>query len=63
MTRSACEFIAPLTFQSLSQNYVVTDMFEEPKSWDIEHISLAQKADLFVIVPATANIIGKLQAV
>ncbi|OPJ56903.1 bifunctional phosphopantothenoylcysteine decarboxylase/phosphopantothenate--cysteine ligase CoaBC [Alkalithermobacter paradoxus] len=60
MTKSAAEFVAPLTFQSLSQNYVVVDMFEEPKTWDIEHISLAQKADLFLIAPATANIIGKI---
>lgn len=60
MTESATRFITPLSFQSLSQNYVVSDMFAEPKSYDIEHISLAQKADLFLIAPATANIIGKL---
>ena len=60
MTKSAAEFVTPLTFQSLSQNYVTLDMFEEPKTWDIEHISLAQKADLFLIAPATANIIGKV---
>ncbi|WP_053956939.1 bifunctional phosphopantothenoylcysteine decarboxylase/phosphopantothenate--cysteine ligase CoaBC [Inediibacterium massiliense] len=60
MTESAQEFINPLTFQSLSQNYVITDMFKEPKTWEVEHISLAKKADLFVIVPATANAIGKI---
>ncbi|KNF08736.1 putative coenzyme A biosynthesis bifunctional protein CoaBC [Gottschalkia purinilytica] len=60
MTNSATKFVTPLTFQSLSQNYVVTDMFEEPKTWDIEHISLASKADLFLVAPATANIIGKV---
>lgn len=60
MTKSAKEFVNPLSFQSLSQNYVITDMFEEPKTWDVEHISLAQKADLFLIAPATANIIGKI---
>ncbi|NLY43584.1 MAG: bifunctional phosphopantothenoylcysteine decarboxylase/phosphopantothenate--cysteine ligase CoaBC [Clostridiaceae bacterium] len=60
MTRSACEFITPLTFQSLSQQYVVHDMFEEPRSWEIQHVSLAQKGDVFVIAPATANIIGKV---
>ncbi len=60
MTESATKFVTPLSFQSLSQNYVVSDMFGEPKSFDIEHISLAEKADLFVIAPATANIIGKL---
>ncbi|SHJ58048.1 bifunctional phosphopantothenoylcysteine decarboxylase/phosphopantothenate--cysteine ligase CoaBC [Tepidibacter formicigenes] len=60
MTKSAVEFVTPLTFQSLSQNFVVADMFEEPKTWDVEHISLAQWADLFLIAPATANIIGKI---
>ncbi len=60
MTKSACEFLRPLTFQSLSQNHVIQDMFQEPKTWDIEHISLAKKADLFAVVPATANIIGKV---
>ncbi|MEF9990913.1 MAG: bifunctional phosphopantothenoylcysteine decarboxylase/phosphopantothenate--cysteine ligase CoaBC [Romboutsia sp.] len=60
MTSSATEFVTPLTFQSLSQNYVVSDMFEEPKTWDVEHISLAKKADVFLIAPATANVIGKI---
>lgn len=60
MTKSAAEFVTPLTFQSLSQNYVVSDMFEEPKTWDVEHISLAKKADVFLIAPATANVIGKM---
>lgn len=60
MTESAREFVTPLSFQSLSQNIVVYDMFEEPKAWEIQHISLAQKADLMLIVPATANIIGKV---
>ncbi|WP_040211635.1 bifunctional phosphopantothenoylcysteine decarboxylase/phosphopantothenate--cysteine ligase CoaBC [Clostridium polynesiense] len=60
MTKAACEFVTPLSFQSLSQNMVITDMFEEPKAWEIQHISLAQKADLILVVPATANIIGKV---
>ncbi|MTI67602.1 MAG: bifunctional phosphopantothenoylcysteine decarboxylase/phosphopantothenate--cysteine ligase CoaBC [Firmicutes bacterium] len=60
MTKSATKFVTPLTFQSLSQNFVTVDMFDEPKKWEVEHISLAQKADLFLIVPATANIIGKV---
>ncbi|MEG0296083.1 MAG: bifunctional phosphopantothenoylcysteine decarboxylase/phosphopantothenate--cysteine ligase CoaBC [Clostridium sp.] len=60
MTDSATKFVTPLTFQSLSQNMVTTDMFSEPKAWEVRHISLAQKADLFVVVPATANIIGKV---
>lgn len=60
MTQSATEFVAPLTFQTLSQNLVYTDMFEKPVKWDIEHISLAQKADLFLLAPATANIMAKM---
>ena len=58
MTKSATEFVTPLSFQSLSQNMVITDMFAEPKAWEIQHISLAKKADLMLIVPATANIIA-----
>ncbi len=60
MTKHSTEFVAPLTFQSLSQNYVVTDMFEDPKTWDVEHIALAKRADLFLIAPATANVVGKI---
>lgn len=60
MTKSACEFVTPLSFQSLSQNMVIKDMFDEPKAWEIQHISLAKKADLMLIVPATANVIGKV---
>ena len=60
MTAHAEKFVTPLTFRSLSHRPVITDMFEEPKRWDVRHISLAQKAELFVIAPATANIIGKL---
>ena len=60
MTEHAAEFVTPLTFQSLSYNAVIVDMFEEPKVWEIQHISLAKKADLILVVPATANIIGKV---
>lgn len=60
MTESAKEFVTPLSFQSLSQNIVNSDMFAEPRAWEIQHISLAQKADLILVVPATANIIGKV---
>jgi phosphopantothenoylcysteine decarboxylase / phosphopantothenate---cysteine ligase len=60
MTKSATEFVNPLSFQSISQNMVITDMFAEPKAWEIQHISLAKKADLVLVVPATANIIGKI---
>lgn len=60
MTKSACEFVTPLSFQSLSQNMVTVDMFTEPKAWEIQHISLAKKADLLLIAPASANVIGKV---
>lgn len=60
MTKSAKEFVSPLTFQTLSQNIVVSDMFEEPKAFEIQHISLAKKADILLVAPATANIIGKV---
>lgn len=62
MTKSAVEFVNPLSFQTLSQNIVNCDMFDEPKAWEIKHISLAKKADLMLIVPATANIIGKVSS-
>jgi phosphopantothenoylcysteine decarboxylase/phosphopantothenate--cysteine ligase len=60
MTEGATKFVTPLTFQTLSLNPVYTDMFGEPKNYDVEHISLAERADLFVIAPATANTIGKI---
>ena len=60
MTKHAAEFVSALTFQSLSQNSVAVDMFDQVENWDIEHISLAKKADVFLIAPATANIIGKI---
>jgi len=62
MTKSACEFVKPLTFQVISQNLVITDMFEEPDSFDVEHVALADKADVFLVAPATANIIAKIAA-
>ena len=60
MTSAAAKFITPLTFQTLTKNKVYTDMFEEITYDDVRHISLAQKADLIAIAPATANIIGKI---
>jgi phosphopantothenoylcysteine decarboxylase/phosphopantothenate--cysteine ligase len=62
MTAHAKAFVSPLTFQSLSQNYVVEDMFEAPRTWDVEHIALAKLADLYVVAPATANILAKMAA-
>ena len=60
MTKNACEFITPLTLETLSGNKAITDMFDRPDHIEVKHISLASKADLFLIVPATANIIGKV---
>lgn len=60
MTKSAAEFITPLTLQTLSQNQVYTDMFVPTDIYDMAHIALAEFADVFVIAPATANIIGKI---
>jgi len=60
MTKSAAEFITPLTMQTLSQNQVYTDMFIPTDKYDMAHIALAEFADAFVIAPATANVIGKI---
>lgn len=58
-TEHSCKFVAPLSFQSISGRPVVVDMFKEPAFWEIQHISLARKADVFLVAPATANFIGK----
>ena len=60
MTKNATEFVAPLTFETLSANPVVTDTFNRPERWEVEHVALAKKADVFVIAPATANILAKM---
>ena len=60
MTKSATEFVGPLTFQTLSGNSVTTDIFTLFASSEIGHVALASRADLLVIAPATANIIGKI---
>lgn len=60
MTKNACEFVAPLTFETLSNHPVVTDTFARPEKWEVEHVALAKRADVFVIAPATANIMAKL---
>ena len=60
MTRNATEFVAPLTFQTLSANQVVTDTFQAPEYWNVEHVALAKLAEVFVIAPATANILAKM---
>lgn len=60
MTKAATEFVTPLTFQTLSGNPVSTELFSLYQEKEIGHISLADRADVVVIAPATANIIGKL---
>lgn len=60
MTEGATKFVTPLTFRQLSGNPVSVGMFDEPKQWSVEHIALATRADLFLIAPATANVIGKI---
>lgn len=60
MTKNATEFITPLTLETLSNNKVIVDMFDRADYMDVKHISLARKANLFLVVPATANIIGKI---
>lgn len=62
MTQEAQELIRPVVFQSLSGNRVYCGMFDDRGSWEIEHIALAEKADLILIAPATANIIGKISS-
>ena len=60
LTPAACQFVSPLTFQTLTRNPAHCEQFGDDVNWRPEHIDLAQKADLFVIAPATANIIAKL---
>ncbi|MDD5347008.1 MAG: flavoprotein [Candidatus Omnitrophica bacterium] len=62
MTKEAEEFIRPALFANLSGNKVLTGMFSDPGAWDIEHVSLADRAGVVLIAPATANIIAKLAA-
>ena len=60
MTPHATEFVTPLTFQTLSKNPVEVELFGREGIWMPSHISLAQRADVFVIAPCTANVIGKV---
>lgn len=60
MSQSACKFVTPLSFQALSRNEVFTDTFEEKNPAVISHIDLADWADVVLVAPATANVIGKL---
>lgn len=61
LTKEAEEFIRPVLFQAISGNRVVSSsLFKLPEEWETDHISLAERADLILIMPATANIIGKI---
>ena len=62
MTESATRFIAPLTLCAITGRLVATDMFEPASEWSIEHVALAEAADVVVIAPATANTIARLAA-
>ncbi len=59
MTKNATQFVTPLTFETLSNQPVVVDTFERPERWEVAHVALAKKADVFVIAPATANVLAK----
>lgn len=59
-TKNATEFVTPLTFDALTHNRTVTDTFDRSHSYEVEHIALADKADVLLIAPATANVIAKL---
>jgi phosphopantothenoylcysteine synthetase/decarboxylase len=60
MTKSATKFITPLTFQTLSHNRVITDLFDDNYYFDPQHIALSERLDLLLVAPASANIIGKI---
>jgi len=62
MTKAAMQFVTPLTFRSVTHRPVVTDMFELSSEFSVEHVALAEKADVVVIAPATADAIAKLAA-
>ena len=60
MTENATNFINPITFETLTSNKCLVDTFDRNFEFNVEHVSLAAKADIFLIAPATANIIGKM---
>lgn len=62
MTPDALKFVTPLPFKTLSRNPVITDLFAEAHGWQPTHIDLAERADLCLVAPATADIIAKLAA-
>jgi len=60
MTKNACNFINPITFETLTHNKCLVDTFDRNFEFKVEHVSLAQAADVFLIAPASANVIGKI---
>ena len=60
MTRNACQFITPVTFETLTGNKCIVDTFDRNFEFNVGHVSLAAKADVFMVAPATANVIGKM---
>ena len=62
MTQNATKFITPMTFETLTDNKCIVDTFDRNFSFDVKHVSLAKKGDLFMVAPCTANVIGKLAA-
>ena len=60
MTKNACNFITPTTFETLTSNKCLVDTFDRNFEFQVEHVALAKRADIFLIAPATANVIGKL---
>ena len=60
MTRNACNFITPTTFETLTGHKCLVDTFDRNFEFQVEHVALAKRADIFLVAPATANIIGKM---
>ena len=61
LTKAGSQFITPLALETISHVPVITDMFNREAPWEVEHISLAKQADAFLIAPASANFLGRLQ--
>ena len=62
MTQAATRFVQPLTFAVLSGRRAITDLFEQPERYEADHVALAAKAELAIVAPATANLLGKMAA-
>lgn len=60
MTENACQFITPVTFETLTGNKCMVDTFDRNFQFHVAHISIAKKADVLLVAPASANVIGKL---